>query len=108
MHKNKKAVILWGNAPDKPTAETIARGLVEKRLAACVHIFFAGTSVYRWEGQIHQGEEWSLMIKTRRKKLKKAMKELRKLHPYDVPEMIVTPIMAGSRDYLSWVDSETC
>lgn len=107
MHKSKKAVILWSNAPDKATAEAIARSLVEKRLVACVHIFPAGVSVYRWEGQINQGEEWTLMIKTRRKKVKQAGTELQRLHPYDVPEILVTPVKAGLRTYLSWIGEET-
>ncbi|MBF0414940.1 MAG: divalent-cation tolerance protein CutA [Magnetococcales bacterium] len=107
MHKDKKMVVLWSNAPDKLTAETIARALVEQHLVACVHIFPAGTSIYRWEGTMHQGEEWTMMAKTRRKKAKKAVKELLKAHPYDVPEILITPIIGGLKDYLSWVKRET-
>lgn len=107
MHKGKKSVILWSNAPDKALAEKIAHGLLEKRLVACVHVFPAGVSIYRWEGEVHQGEEWTMMMKTRRKRVKGVIKEIKKMHTYDVPEILVSPVTGGLKDYLSWVDEET-
>ena len=107
MHRKKKTVILWSNTPDRATAESIARSLVEKRLAACIHILPAGVSIYRWEGQVQQGEEWTLMIKTRNKKVKQVMGAIKAMHPYDVPELLATPVVAGFKNYLSWIDSET-
>lgn len=107
MHKGKKMVMVWSNAPDKTTAETIARGLVDQRLVACVHIFPAGVSIYRWEGDIQQGEEWTMLAKTRRKRAKRVVKEIQKTHPYDVPEILLTPVIGGSNGYLSWVNRET-
>ncbi|MBF0347818.1 MAG: divalent-cation tolerance protein CutA [Magnetococcales bacterium] len=107
MGKGKKTVIVWSNAPDKAIAENIARGLMKKRLAACVHVFSAGVSIYRWEGEVHKGEEWTMMIKTRRKRMRRVVKAVKKMHPYDVPEIMVTPVVAGLKDYLSWVAGET-
>ncbi|MEO5329322.1 MAG: divalent-cation tolerance protein CutA [Magnetococcus sp. THC-1_WYH] len=107
MHKSKKFMIVWSNVPDKGSAEKIAHGLLEKRLAACVHVFPAGVSIYRWQGAVHQGEEWTLMIKTRRKRVRLLVEEIKRMHAYDVPEILVSPVVGGLKDYLSWVDEET-
>ncbi|MBF0110971.1 MAG: divalent-cation tolerance protein CutA [Magnetococcales bacterium] len=100
-------IIVWSNAPDRATAERIARGLVERRLAACVHVLPAGVSIYRWEGEIQQGEEWTLMIKTAGDRAGEVMTAIGDMHPYDIPEILVTPVIAGLETYLSWIGNET-
>ncbi|MCS7237603.1 MAG: divalent-cation tolerance protein CutA [Thermoguttaceae bacterium] len=88
-------------------AETIARQLVEKRLAACVQIVGPILSIYRWQGAIEQAEEWQCLIKTQARLVDEVDREIRRLHTYQVPEIVVTPIVAGSRDYLEWIVQET-
>jgi periplasmic divalent cation tolerance protein len=86
-------------------ARKIARGVVEKRLAACVNIGTAAVeSVYWWKGKVETGREFLLVMKTTAARLKALEKEVKKLHSYDVPEFVVLEIAAGSREYLRWVE----
>jgi uncharacterized protein involved in tolerance to divalent cations len=86
-------------------ARSIARAVVEERLAACVNIFpGAVTSIYRWKGKVESARERLLLIKTSRKRLAKLQAAVERLHSYDVPEFIAVPIVAGSRAYLTWLE----
>ena len=85
-------------------AEKIARSLVEERLAACVQIVGPIMSVYRWQGKIETAEEWQCRAKSRRDLFERIEEEIKRLHPYQVPEIIALPIEAGSADYLAWLD----
>jgi periplasmic divalent cation tolerance protein len=84
----------------------IARRLVEARLAACVNVVPNVTSVYRWQGAIEESAEWLLLIKTASGLLENLKEELRKIHPYEVPELIAVNIVDGAGPYLDWLDSE--
>jgi periplasmic divalent cation tolerance protein len=86
-------------------AKRVARAVVEARLAACVNILpGAFTSIYRWKGKVESASERLLLIKTSRKRLAKLQAEVERLHSYDVPEFIALPVVAGSRDYLAWLE----
>ena len=86
-------------------ARKVARGVVGKRLAACVNIGTAAVeSVYWWKGKVETGREFLLVMKTTAARLKALEKEVKKLHSYDVPEFVVLEIAAGSREYLRWVE----
>jgi periplasmic divalent cation tolerance protein len=84
-------------------AERIARALVEKGVAACVNIVPGVLSVYRWKGQVERDAELLLVIKTTADRFADLERELRALHPYEVPELVALPIEAGSEAYLSWL-----
>jgi uncharacterized protein involved in tolerance to divalent cations len=84
----------------------VARALVEERLAACVQILGPITSTYRWKGAIETSEEWQCWAKTRRDLYEKIEQAIRRLHSYEVPEIIAVPILAGSESYLKWLDEE--
>ena len=90
----------------KANAQAIARALVEKRLAACVQIIGPITSTYRWQGKIEMAEEWMCLIKSRRDLYEALEEAIREVHPYDVPEILAVPVVAGGRDYLEWLDGE--
>ncbi len=94
--------------PDNTVAQTLAKTLVEKRLAACVNISSAIQSVYYWQGDVHQDNEVLMMIKSTLQAWEKLEQTLLELHPYDVPEIIALPVMAGSKDYLNWVGENVC
>src|ERR1700739_465393 len=82
----------------------IARGVVEKRLAACVNLVtHAVESFYTWEGKLEDSSEYLLVIKTSEDRLGELEKEVVALHSYDTPEFVVLPIVAGSEKYLKWV-----
>jgi periplasmic divalent cation tolerance protein len=91
----------------KQAAEEIARVLVESRLAACVQIIGPITSIYRWKGKVEQAKEHLCIIKTRAALFRKVEAEIKRLHSYEVPEIIALPISKGSRRYLAWLASAT-
>jgi periplasmic divalent cation tolerance protein len=95
------------NAPDRATAERIADGLVTTGVAACVNIMAECASVYRWQGKLEHANEVPLLIKTTRAAYPRLEEELRKLHPYELPEIIALPVTAGLPEYLNWVVTET-
>ena len=84
-----------------------ARSLVDERLAACVNLLAPMESVYRWEGQIEQETERQVVIKTSRDRVTMLWERIRELHPYDVPEFLVLPIVDGNDAYLRWVADST-
>lgn len=100
-------LVLLATVPDQETARRLARSLVEQRLAACVHILPAGTSIYRWEGQIHEDQELELVIKTTSARLPELQKVFVEAHPYEVPELIALPLCGGYEPYLDWMRQET-
>ena len=86
-------------------ARKIGRGVVGKRLAACVNIGTAEVeSVYWWKGKVETAREFLLVMKTVSSRLGELEKEVKKLHSYEVPEFVVMEIRAGSREYLGWVE----
>lgn len=95
------------NVPDAATAEKIAHSLVKRRLAACVNILPVVNSVYRWEGRIEQAAETTLLIKSTQGRYAELETAIVELHPYDVPEIIALPIVAGLPAYLQWLSSQT-
>ncbi|KHF44813.1 divalent cation transporter [Saccharomonospora viridis] len=88
-------------------ARELAAKAVEARLGACAQIVGPITSVYRWEGSVHTDPEWRVEIKTAADRVDALVEHIKQHHTYDVPEIITTPIVGGSADYLSWVEEET-
>ncbi len=86
----------------------LARTLVERRLAACVNVLPA-RSIYRWEGELCDDEEDTLLIKTSAQRVAELVAQLQALHPYSLPEILVLDIdsAASLPDYVAWVRSET-
>lgn len=87
-------------------AERIARGLVEKRLAACVNIIPAVRSIYRWKGALEDEQEVLLLIKSSRALFEEVRGEIEKMHSYEVPEVIAVQIVDGAEAYLEWMGRE--
>ena len=85
-------------------AKGIARALIEKRLAACVNIINNIESLFRWQGKIDSALEAMLVIKTKRVKVLKVIKEVKAKHSYDVPEIISLPVSSGFKPYLNWIN----
>lgn len=88
-------------------AEALARGAVEARLAACAQVSGPVTSVYRWQGVVETAAEWQVLLKTTARRYADLEAHLRAAHGYDVPEIVATPIVRGSADYLRWLETET-
>lgn len=93
--------------PDEESGRGLAVQLVEQRLAACVNLIPGLTSVYRWGEAVQHASEVLLLIKTTDERLLDLTETLRRLHTYDLPEIIAIPIIAGLPEYLSWVSQCT-
>ncbi|MFY9401869.1 MAG: divalent-cation tolerance protein CutA [Candidatus Omnitrophota bacterium] len=91
-------------AKNKKEAKGIAKRLIEKRLAACVNIINNVESLFRWQGRIESALEVALIIKTKRVKVPKIIKEVKDMHSYDTPEIISLPISSGFKPYLDWIN----
>lgn len=87
-------------------AERIATELVDRRLAACVQISGPIHSTYLWNERIETTEEWVCTAKTSQERFAAVAELIRQLHPYDVPEIIATPIVQCDQPYLDWLRGE--
>lgn len=104
MTQSEFGVILV-TAGSKAQAEMLARSLVAAKLAACVTLLPV-QSVYTWREEIHQEEEWQLMIKSKLDRFAELEAKIRELHSYEVPEIIALPIVQGSTSYLQWISQQ--
>jgi periplasmic divalent cation tolerance protein len=91
-------------AGSEEEAGRIAAVLVERRLAACVQVVGPIVSRYRWQGAIEEEREWQCLAKTTYAAYDAVEAAIREAHSYEEPEIIATPIVAGSAAYLAWID----
>ncbi|XP_073417432.1 protein CutA isoform X6 [Dendrobates tinctorius] len=103
VYKSGSVSAAYVTCPNETVAKDIARGLVERKLAACVNIIPQITSIYEWKGKIEEDSEILLMIKTRSSKVPAVTDYVRSVHPYEVCEVISVPIEQGNPPYLSWI-----
>jgi len=101
------AILVLCSCPGETIALELARTLVRERLAACVNRVPGVTSVYLWEGRICEDSEQLLVIKTTPACYPALEMRLKTLHPYEIPEIIVIPVVTGSRQYLAWLSTAT-
>ncbi len=93
-------------APDQETAERLGRTLVEEGLVACANVVPGVVSLYRWDGELQRDEEVLLVLKTTAGRAEAMRARVVEEHPYDVPEVLVLPVVAGHAAYLEWVRDE--
>ena len=93
-------------APDRKTARTIARAVIEGRLAACANAWPV-ESTYRWRGARHEAAEFVIVFKTRRALIPKLIAAVRRIHPDEVPCIVSYRMDAAFPAYLDWIDAET-
>jgi periplasmic divalent cation tolerance protein len=96
-------ILVLTTASSQDEARKIGRLLVERLLAACVNIVPQVGSIYRWEGEVEEAEEWLLIVKTTRGAFERLRDAIKELHSYDVPECISVAIESGSMEYLNWL-----
>ena len=95
--------LFYCTTDSQSSANELAASIVEQQLAACVNIIPGITSVYHWDNEIQNDQEWLLLIKTTGD-MSEALKEaIMKIHPYDSPELISVDVTDGLPDYLQWV-----
>jgi periplasmic divalent cation tolerance protein len=88
-------------------AREMSRVLVGEKQVACVNIISGVRSIYRWKGEICDDQEWLLIMKTRTSLVPALQDRIRKLHSYEVPEVIAFPVEQGLPEYLTWVLEST-
>jgi periplasmic divalent cation tolerance protein len=102
-----EVIVVLTSMPDRDAALKLARELVAKRLAACVNVLAGCTSVYRWKGEVEEAGEVPVLIKTRAGRYDEVETAIRRLHPYELPEIVAVPVTRGLDEYLEWVNGET-
>ncbi|MGH3798682.1 MAG: divalent-cation tolerance protein CutA [Pseudonocardiaceae bacterium] len=99
--------VVASTTDNEDAARTLAAGVIEAKLGACAQIVGPIISVYRWEGEVQTEQEWRVEIKTATDRVAALVEHIKAHHSYDVPEIIATPIIGGSAEYLSWLVEET-
>ena len=99
----KDAILVFMTCASVKEADYIADILLGKKLASCVNILPGIRSKFRWKGRIEKAKEVLLMAKTRASKFAAIDKEVRRVHSYDVPEIIALSITFGNKAYLEWI-----
>ena len=103
----KDCVIVSTTLPAGADSIRFGKKLLDERLAACVTSRPGVQSVYRWQDRIEHTEEQQIVIKTTRSRVDQLGKKILAIHPYEVPELIVVPVIDGNVDYLNWVANST-
>lgn len=100
-------LVVSTTTPDEALATRIAAAAVDARLAACAQVVGPLRSTFRWAGTVEQATEWCCQCKTTRAAFPALAALIRALHPYEVPEIIAVPIVAGHPPYLAWITDAT-
>jgi periplasmic divalent cation tolerance protein len=101
-----EVLLVLTHLPDRAAAERLARSLIDQRLAACVNIGAAVTSLYHWRGRVETAEEILLSAKTTRAAYPRLEAAMRALHPYELPEIVALAVEQGLPEYLDWIATE--
>ena len=100
----KNFVIIMVTCVSRKEALDVSERLLAKRLVACANIMSGVQSKFWWKGKLDSAREVLVMMKTVKANFKKIEIEIKRVHSYEVPEIIAVPIVAGSRDYLDWIN----
>ena len=103
MYPSDAVCLALSTCPDAESARLIAESLVTERFATCVSQLQNVRSTYFWDGRLQNDVEILLMIKTTHSQLRDLETRLKALHPYELPELIVLPVIGGNEAYLRWV-----
>jgi periplasmic divalent cation tolerance protein len=88
-------------------AQALSHGAVSAHLAACGQVEGPLSSTYRWQGTVETSTEWRVVFKTAADRYPELERFIRGRHSYDVPEIVASPLVAGSTEYLDWLWQET-
>lgn len=102
----QQAIVITTTFEQLEDAERLARLLLEQRLVACAHVTGHGKSLYWWQGKICEAKEYELRMKSSLELYPEIEALIKAEHPYQTPEIVATAIVAGSRDYLQWMEGE--
>ncbi|MFA5084903.1 MAG: divalent-cation tolerance protein CutA [Candidatus Omnitrophota bacterium] len=99
----KNHILIVVTCASKKEARDISGRLLAKRLVACANILPKIESKFWWKGKLDSAAEFTVMMKTVTSNFKKIESEIKRVHSYEIPEIIAVPIVAGSGDYLDWI-----
>lgn len=100
--------LIYVTTADREEAESIAQGLLEKRLIACANILPGMTSLYWWEGVIRHSGECVLIVKTTAAHVMEVTQAITAAHSYDCPCVVAIPVEGGNAEFLAWIAQQTC
>ena len=100
-------VMVYMTAENLDQARTIARVVIENRLAACVNVLDGMRSMYHWEGRIEESREVVVLAKTREELLPEFIRRVREVHTYECPCIVSWPLTGGHQAFLDWIGQET-
>ncbi len=102
-----RMVMVYTTCETLDEAKTIARELVNRKLAACANIFPGMIAVFEWDGAAREGEETAMFVKTRAGLAAEVTEEIKRLHSYDVPAVAVLEVSGGNTAFFDWVAGQT-
>jgi periplasmic divalent cation tolerance protein len=107
MAKDDRPVLVYTTFASLGDAKRVGDALVAARLAACVNIFPGMISIYEWKGARELADEVAMIIKTRASLVDAVLAETKRLHPYELPALLVLPAEGGGEEYCGWILSQT-
>jgi periplasmic divalent cation tolerance protein len=107
MENGDLPVLVYTTFARLEDAKRVGEALVAARLAACVNIFPGMISIFEWKGAREEANEIAMLIKTRRLLVEAVLKETKRLHPYELPALLVLPTEGGSAEYCAWISGQT-
>jgi periplasmic divalent cation tolerance protein len=103
MEKTNELRIVFVTTANFENARQISKILVTEKLAACCSIMQNVTSIFGWEGTIHERNEYMILIKTTEKRIEELEERVKQMHQDDVPEIISINIDKSSDSFLQWI-----
>jgi len=103
QQQQQQVLLVYVTFPDAGVAEAVVRQAVEQRFAACGNVVSGLRSIYRWRGAVQTAEEVLVLFKTTAANWSGLQQCILSSHPYEVPEIVATPIHQGNAPYLDWV-----
>jgi periplasmic divalent cation tolerance protein len=107
MANADRVVLIYTTLPTLDDARRVGEALVAAKLAACVNMFPGMISIFEWKGVREEASEVAMIIKTRAALADDVLAEMKRLHPYELPALLVLPTEGGSAEYCGWIVSET-
>lgn len=105
--RGEEIYLMYVTTPSREEALSLARQLVQERLAACANVLPGLTSVYQWQGELHEDAECLLLLKTTEALAGSLKERLVALHSYECPCVVAWPLAAGHEEFLRWVSEQT-
>lgn len=107
MANGERPILIYTTFPSIEDAKRVGEALVAGRLAACVNMFPGMISIFEWKGVREEATEIAMIVKTRAELAERVIEETKRLHPYEIPALLVLPTEGGSEEYCGWIANQT-